>query len=135
MNYLENKTTNKTFGTFFSVFFLLFAVYFIIDGRDFFWYFPFLMLATVFYLLRTFFENLLQPLNNGWFWIGCFIGRFTTGILFTIIFYMLISPIALITKFFRRDILRLRIKPNVESYWINRTVDGRSFFEYFKNQF
>ena len=135
MDYSKNKTTNKTFGTFFCIFFLLVAVFFLKNGRSIFWYCPFLILATLFLLLRIFSESSLQPLNNWWYWIGCFIGKYTSGMVFAFIFYFLISPIALIAKIFHRDILRLKNEAKVESHWVKRRLDDRSIVEYFKNQF
>lgn len=135
MNFPKNQTSNKTFGTFFSVLFLLIAFYFLINKRDYFWYCPFFILATIVYLLRTYSERSLQPLNDGWYWIGCFLGQFSSSIILTIFFYLLLSPIAVLTKFFHRDVLRLRTQSNVESYWVKRSLDDRSYSDFFKNQF
>jgi predicted membrane protein len=135
MDYSKNKTTNKTFGTFFCVLFILLAVYFINDGRSFFWYSPLFFLATLFFLMRTFSESSLQPLNNAWYWIGCFIGQYTSGMVFIVIFYLLVSPIAIVGKIFHRDMLRLKNENNVESYWVKPRLDDRSIVEYFRNQF
>jgi predicted Na+-dependent transporter len=135
MNNLNNKTTNKTFGTFFTVLFLLFATFFIFKGKTFYWYGSFLILSLIFFLLLTFSKETLQPLNNAWYWIGVVIGKYSSMIIYVVIFYLLVSPIALIAKIFNRDILRLRHESYAESYWVKREKDSRSQKEYFKNQF
>lgn len=135
MNNLNNKTTNKTFGTFFTVLFLLFATFFIFKGKTFYWYGPFLILSLIFFLLLIFSRETLQPLNNAWYWIGGVIGKYSSMIIYVVIFYLLVSPIALIAKIFNRDILRLRHESYAESYWVRREKDSRSQKEYFKNQF
>lgn len=135
MIYSNNKTTNKTFGAFFSMLFFFIAIYLLVNGHTLYWYLPLFVVSVIFYLARTFYQNSLQPLNNGWYWIGCFIGKFSSVVVYTVIFYLLVSPVALITKVFGRDILRLRTEGNVKSYWVKRSSDDRSALEYFKNQF
>lgn len=131
----NNKTTNKTFGAFFSMLFLLFGIYLLLNEHAIYWYLPLFVVSVVLYLLRTFYQESLQPLNDGWYWIGCFIGKFSSILIFTFIFYLLVSPVALVAKLFGRDILRLRTDGDVKSYWVKRSSDDRSVLEYFKNQF
>ena len=61
------------------------------------------------------------------------IARFLNPIVLGAIFFMVITPTALITRFFRRDVLRIK-KREVESYWLDRIPAGPEP-ESFKNQF
>ena len=63
---------------------------------------------------------------------GLLIGMIVSPIVLGIIFFFIFTPIALVTRVFGRDELRLRMT-NEGSYWIKRTVTTRS--ESFKNQF
>jgi len=75
----------------------------------------------------------LSPLNKAWFYLGKWIGKIVSPIVFGIIFFLILTPVAMLTRLFGRDELRLKRRAT-NSYWINRTspiVAAHSF----KNQF
>jgi hypothetical protein len=85
-------------------------------------------------LLTSFLASkLLTPFNKAWFWLGQTLGKIVSPIVLGIIFFLLITPVALVGKLFGRDELRLK-KRSVNSFWIERKPPGPSS-ESFKNQF
>ena len=53
----------------------------------------------------------------------CFRGEliaFATAIAMALLFYGLVTPVALLLRAFGRDPLRLRFDPGADSYWIRR---------------
>ena len=76
---------------------------------------------------------LLTPFNKAWMRLGELMGKVVSPFVLGVIFFALITPIALITRFFSRDELRLK-RTNGDSYWINRTPPGPSK-DSFKKQF
>lgn len=75
----------------------------------------------------------LIPLNAAWMKLGDLMGKIVSPLVLGVIFFMLITPVALIGRLFDRDELRLN-KANVNSYWIDRVPPGPAG-ESFRNQF
>jgi len=67
--------------------------------------------------------QLLAPLNRLWYGLGMLLARIVSPIVLGIIFFVLIIPIALITRLFGRDELKLK-RRSVGSYWIDRSPPG-----------
>ena len=77
--------------------------------------------------------SLLLPFNKGWMWIGYFLGRVVSPFVLGIIFFFLITPLALIFKISNRD--ELRLKPSkAQSHWRERSPIGPDA-KSFKKQF
>lgn len=77
--------------------------------------------------------SVLAPLNRAWFALGVLMGRIISPIVLGAMYFLLITPVALIARWFGRD--ELRLKPQqVTSYWRERSdaVDAATSF---KNQF
>lgn len=75
----------------------------------------------------------LAPFNRVWFWLGASMGRVVNPVVFGVMFFGLITPIALVSRRFGRDVLRLKPR-KADSYWIERQPAGPRP-ESFKNQF
>lgn len=90
--------------------------------------FAFLMILVTFTA-----PKLLAPLNRAWFDLGQLMGRIVSPIVLGAIFFFILTPVALITRIFGRDELRLNRKA-VDSYWIEHHHDA-AIAESFKNQF
>lgn len=67
--------------------------------------------------------GLLTPLNRAWMKFGEILGRIVSPIVLGVIFYLLITPFALVTRLFGRDSLRLKPR-QVTSYWLDRSPPG-----------
>jgi hypothetical protein len=65
----------------------------------------------------------LRPLNRAWATLGHWLGRIVSPIVLGVIFFLLITPVALLTRLFGRDELRLRRGAGT-SYWIARDPVG-----------
>ncbi len=64
--------------------------------------------------------SLLRPLHAGWMKFAQFLGWLNTRILLTLFFYMVITPVAIILKVFRKELLEeYRGKP-AATYWKRR---------------
>lgn len=62
-------------------------------------------------------------LYRAWMTLGLLMSRVTSPVVLLIIFLLVITPIALLSRLFRRDPLRLRPQPD-ESYWEDRSPRG-----------
>ena len=123
--------SNKKFGLFFVFIFLTASGYFHLKGalepRA-----VCLGIAAGLLCITLIKEQLLLPLNKLWLRFGVIIGMIISPIVLGLIFFLLITPMALLMKLFRRDELRLRMEEK-QSHWIKR---GESVTpESFKYQF
>jgi Saxitoxin biosynthesis operon protein SxtJ len=122
--------SNQKFGWLFVVIFTVGFLYFQYDLSS--WLaLSSASLAIIFMLVTIFTPSALAPLNKAWFALSLFLGKIVSPIVLSIIFFILISPVALTTRLFGRDALFLK-KRHVTSYWINKQpIESDSF----KNQF
>jgi hypothetical protein len=76
--------------------------------------------------------KLVAPLNRAWFRLGGLMGRVINPLVLGAIFFLIITPVALMLKLMGRDELRLK-RGRQESYWVARKSTPRP--ESFKNPF
>ncbi len=67
---------------------------------------------------------LLAPLNRMWLRFGLLLNRITSPLLMGLLFYGMITPYGCIARWLGKDLLRLRLDPSAESYWIERKPPG-----------
>jgi hypothetical protein len=124
--------SNIKFGWFFSAVFVMIALYSYIKGL-----YTFAFVATIliflFLISILFSPKLLTPINRLWYDLGLLLGKIISPIVLAVMFFLIISPIALVTRLFGRDELKLK-KLSLQSYWVNRQ-SSESISDSFKNQF
>ena len=124
--------SNKKFGYFFSGILSLASIYLFFNS--FFLSFYITGIFTSILIITTlFFSKSLTPLNKMWLNFGLFIGKIISPLVLGLIFFLIITPMALIMKLIRRDELKLKINYS-DSHWILRSA-GEPKSESFKNQF
>jgi len=111
--------SNKKFGFFFTLIFLIVAIYLFTYGSSF-TSFIVISVSAVFLIFTIFFEDQLGILNRAWFMLGIYLGKLTNPIVLSILYFLLITPISMLSKVFHRDVLKLRLK-NKNSYWVIRS--------------
>ena len=120
--------SNRSFGLVFFVVFLLISIYPILkDGNIRIWS---LIISFIFLVLGLLNSNVLSPLNKLWFRFGLLLGKIISPIIMGIIFFLVVTPIAIIMRLFKKDILNLEFKEN-NTYWIDKTGPKSKM----KNQF
>jgi hypothetical protein len=123
---------NRIFGFFFSAVFAVLAAYFYYIA----WKKRAIMTiitSIVFLFAALISPHLLTLLNRIWYNFGLLLGRIVNPIVLGIIFFVLLSPISLITRLFGRDELKMNIR-SVDSYWVDRLPQG-PVPKSFKNQY
>lgn len=125
--------SNKKFGLLFTAIFLALSLYFFRTQGVNLTASIFLLLSLIFLLASFIYEKLLSPLNKAWFMLGLALGKVVSPIVLGIIFFVLLTPVALIARLMGRDELRLK-RPDTPSYWVE-PVGANSDSESFKNQF
>ena len=78
-----------------------------------------LVAALISGFLTVFKPTVLSPLNRVWFLLGELLGKIISPLVLGAIFFLIITPTALIGRALGRDELRLKRKTQT-SYWIDR---------------
>ena len=123
-----NKSSNRSFGIVFFVVFLLIAFYPLINQDNIrVWS---ILISLIFLILGFSNSKILTPLNKVWFKFGILLGRIVSPIVMGIIFFLVVTPIGLLMRIFKKDLLNLKFNKN-NSYWIKKTEPKSKM----KNQF
>ena len=120
--------SNRSFGIVFFVVFVLISFYPLLDsGNIRVWS---LFVSLIFLILGLMNSNILAPLNKIWFKFGILLGRIVSPLIMGIIFFFVVTPIGLLMKVFKKDLLNLKFQ-NDKSYWIEKNEPKSKM----KNQF
>ena len=120
--------SNKSFGVVFFIVFLLIAIYPLINNEGFrIWSF---IISIIFLVLGLINSKVLTPLNKLWFKFGLLLGGIVSPVIMGIIFFFVVTPIALIMRIIGKDLLNLKFTKN-KSYWIEKSGPKSKM----KNQF
>ena len=110
-------SSNRSFGIVFFVVFLLIAFYPLIYNGDIkIWS---LILSLIFLILGLVDSKILTPLNKVWYHFGIFLGKIISPFIMGIIFFLVVTPIALLMRLLGKDVLNLKYNKN-KSYWIEK---------------
>ena len=124
--------SNKKFGFFFGLIFLIVSSYFFYYSNKN-YYLLFLILSIIITLITLFASDYLYYLNFLWFKLGLLLNKIVSPLILGIIFFILITPVALIAKLFGRDELRIN-KKNIDTFW-TKSVSRNLKPDYFWQQY
>ena len=128
MDKKEIQPSNKNFGLVFFFVFLIISIYHLLHGDDLnIW---FLITAFVFLILGLLNSIILTPLNKIWFRLGIILGKIISPIIMGIVFFFIVTPIALLMRLIKKDLLNLKFDKK-KSYWIKKEDKNNKM----KNQF
>ena len=121
-------SSNRSFGIVFFIVFILIAFYPLINQEEIrIWS---VLISLLFLILGIINSKILTPLNKVWFKFGIFLGKIISPIVMGLIFFLVVTPIALLMRMLNKDLLNLKFSKN-NSYWIEKTDPKSSM----KNQF
>lgn len=110
----------RSFGIVFAVVFSLVGIYLLCYGVELVW--QSLIVAAASLILGVMNSPLLRPLNYVWCVFGKLLGRIISSIVIGVIFAVAIVPTSLLVRIFGKDLLRLKLDPASQTYWIKRVV-------------
>ncbi len=121
-------SSNRSFGIVFFIVFLIIATYpLIYSGELRIWS---LIISIIFLTLGLLNSKILSPLNKIWFKFGIALGKIVSPLIMAIIFFFVVTPIGLLMRVLRKDLLNLKFNKN-NSYWIEKSEPKSKM----KNQF
>jgi hypothetical protein len=70
--------------------------------------------------------GVLHRANLYWRKLGRLFSRIVTPVVMALLFFAVVTPVALICRILGRDPLRLKLDPKATTYWIDRVPPGPS---------
>lgn len=83
-----------------------------------------IILSVAFFSLAALRPNWLSPLNLAWFKLGLVLNKIVSPIIMGVLFFGAVVPLGWYLRKRGEDLLRLQIRPEAESYWIERQPPG-----------
>ena len=110
-------STNRSFGIVFFIVFFIIAIFPLKNDGDIrIWS---LLISVIFLLLGLLNSKILTPLYRIWSKFGILLGRFISPLIMGLIFFLVVTPIGLLMRMLRKDLLNLKFDNN-KSYWIEK---------------
>jgi hypothetical protein len=126
------RPSDRKFGLLFFVVFGLLAAFSWWRGSVAFRYW--LALSAAFLLVALVVPRALRPLNRAWMAFAVLLHHVTSPIILGVVFFVLFTPVALVMRLAKRDLMRRRFDRDAKSYWIPRLPPGPPG-ESLKNQY
>ena len=113
----KSINSNKSFGILFFVVFFLYGIWPILSSNEIrIWS---LSMGIIFLILGLLNSKLLTPFHNLWLKFGTLLGRIVSPIVMFLVYFVFITPLAVIIRLFGKDLLRKKFNKS-PSYWIKR---------------
>ena len=113
-----NVGSERTFGIVFAVVFVLIGAFPLIGGHA-----PRLWalgVGVIFLIAAFAFPAALRPLHIVWYRFGMLLHKIVNPLVMGLLFFITVTPIALIMRLVGKDPLNRQFDPNVSSYWVER---------------
>ena len=132
-NTKTSSASDRSFGVMFGCIFIIIAVLLRIRDKRETLQLCLLLMSCLTFLVSFARPRLLSTPNKLWMKFSLLLARFVSPIILGVLFYVLISPLALAMRLFGRDELHLKTK-HVVTNWQSRKISGYSL-DSFKNQY
>jgi ABC-type uncharacterized transport system permease subunit len=76
------------------------------------------------------FPQLLKPLNRIWMSLAIVLGFFMSRVILTILFYLVLTPIALLAKLVGKKFMILKYDKSAKTYWEKRSIIHKNQIDY-----
>jgi hypothetical protein len=114
--------SDRSLGLTFAAFFALLAILPLRRHQPFQW--RWIMVSALFLVIGLLAPGLLHPLSRVWAKLALLLHKVVNPITTSLLFFLVFVPAGLIFRLLGKDTLRLRLDPDVETYWIPRHPPG-----------
>lgn len=114
--------SERSFGIVFAVVFTIVACWPLVRGGEIRWWAA--ALAALWLAAGLLVPDSLRSLNRAWFKLGLLLSRIMTPVVMGLLFFLVVTPTALVMRLGAKNLLQLRRDPDARSYWIVRTPPG-----------
>lgn len=112
----STKKEIRDFGIILGIILAIFGTLFFIKGRAF--YFYFFICSSLLIAFALFKPELIKPVQKVWMTVSVIIGWFATRIILFILFYAVLTPIAVIARLLKNKFLEKDFDKTVDTYWM-----------------
>jgi len=127
-NIKETKRDLRKFGlTVGGVLLILAALLFYFDKSSAIY---FAIIGLLLFISGLTFPQILKPLNKIWMGLAIVLGFFMSRIILTVLFYIALTPIALIAKLVGKKFMILKYDKSANTYWEKRTIIQKKQIDY-----
>ena len=81
-------------------------------------------------LFGALFPQLLKPLNRIWMGLAIILGFIMSRVILTVLFYLVLTPIAILAKIVGKKFMALKYDKSAETYWEKRTNIHKKQIDY-----
>jgi len=67
--------------------------------------------------------DLMEPIYLKWMKVAHFIGTVISGIILSVLFYIVFAPVGIFLRIIKKDLLNQNIEKDTESYWIKKEAE------------
>tara|TARA_Y100000590_G_scaffold136668_1_gene156422 strand:+ start:128 stop:508 length:381 start_codon:yes stop_codon:yes gene_type:complete len=113
----SKKNSNRTFGILFFLVFIVIGIWPILNDEGLRWWS--IIISLIFLFLGIINSKFLTPFNKIWIKIGELLGRVLAPIVMAMIYFFIVTPMAILLKLLRKDLLKVKFNSD-NSYWIKR---------------
>jgi hypothetical protein len=114
--------SDRSFGFVFTAFFAVVGVYPLRHGHGVKWWAIGLSFGLL--LLSLLKPSLLATPNRLWTQLALLLNRIVSPVVMSLIFFLAVTPMALLFRMLGKDPLCLRFDPRAASYWVRRDPPG-----------
>ena len=107
--------SERSFGFVFAIIFVAISFYLITKDKNIYWLT--ISISILFFLLAVFKPFLLKKPNILWFHFGKFLNSIISPIVMVVIFLVVVTPIGLIMRILKKDILNKKFDKSKKNYW------------------
>ena len=115
-------SSDRAFSIVFTVVFALIGLWPLPWGDGVRWWA--LGIAAVFLLAALIIPKTLAPLNRDWMRFGLLLHKIVNPVIMGLVFFLTVTPTALIMRALGKDPLRRRLDKEATTYWIDRDPPG-----------
>ena len=108
----SNLPTNKNFGITIGIVFMI--IFFLTKIK------LFLFLGLIFFILGVFNSKYLTYFNVYWMKLGYLLSKLLNPIILGFLFILLFVPIGFLLRWFKKDLLNVRLNDKLNSNWLNK---------------
>ena len=98
-------------------------------------HFPYFLVPGVLLLLGALIPRALKFVYIGWMSLAFILGFAVSATLLTLLFYLIVTPIGLISRLAGRDFLNRKFDRNAATYWIKRDRSSSGQTRNYEQQF
>ncbi len=110
--------SERAFGVVFAVVFTIVGLAPLWSGAPVRWWG--MIVAAAFLVAALLLPKILRPLNLLWFRFGLLLHKAVNPLVMGLLFFLTVTPIAILMRIFGKDPLHRRFEPDAASYWIKR---------------